>query len=247
MAKWLQGTVTERHTWCEDLLSLKIRTDPLQFTAGQFVNIGLEVENKILARPYSLVNTPQDSLLEIHFNTVAKGTLSPRLAALAVGDNIQVSDRAAGLLTLDEIPDVPHLWLFATGTGIGPFLSILKTPEPWQRFEKIVLGYSVTTLEKLAYRTDFETMQSEYPDQFHFLPCITREKIARTINARITNCIENGEFERRANLKLSPDSAHVMLCGNSAMNSDVTGLLEERGMRQHTHREPGHIATEKYY
>jgi len=247
MAKWLQGTVVERQLWCEDLISIKVSTDPLQFTAGQFVNVGLEVENKILARPYSLVNTPEDSLLEIHFNTVEKGTLSPMLAALTVGDDIQISDRAAGLLTLSEIPDVPYLWLFATGTGIGPFLSILKTPEPWQRFEKIVLGYSVKNLENLAYRADFEALQTQYPDKFCFLPCVTREQAAGTINSRITNCIENGEFEKLAALELSPDSAHVMLCGNSEMNTDVTSLLEDRGMRRHTRREPGHIATEKYY
>ncbi len=186
MAKWLQGTVVEQHLWCTDLFSIKIRTDPLQFKAGQFVNVGLIIDNKRLARPYSLVNTPQEALLEIHFNTVTNGTLSPLLASLKTGDNIEVSDRSSGLLTLDEIPDVPHLWLFATGTGVGPFLSILKTPEPWQRFEKIVLGYSVKNLEKLAYRSDFEALQTQHPDQFCFLPCVTREKIKATINSRIT-------------------------------------------------------------
>ncbi|MFV1981965.1 MAG: ferredoxin--NADP reductase [Thiohalomonadales bacterium] len=251
MPTWLQGKVVENKHWCADLFSLKISTSPLNFKAGQFVNVGLDLadnpEGKLLARPYSLINSPRDSLLEIHFNTVENGHLSPKLANLVAGDTIQVSDRTSGLLTLDEVPDVPHLWLLATGTGIGPFLSILKTPEPWLRFKKILLGFSVKTLEKLAYRSDFEALQLQYPDQFHFVPFITREKIPVTINSRITTSLENGELEKRVNLKLSPDSNHIMLCGNSKMITDVSTLLEQRGLSRHTRREPGQIAIEKYY
>lgn len=247
MATWLQGTVVENRQWCEDLFSLKIRTDPIDFTAGQFVRVALDIENEQVARPYSLVNTPQEPLLEVHFNTVQDGLLSPRLAALSAGDSIQVAERAAGFLTVNEVPDIPHLWLLATGTGIGPFLSILKTAEPWERFEKIILGYSVKTLEKLAYRADFEALQQQYSDQFHFVPFVTREAATGTINARMTTSIENGELEQHTGVKLSPDSSHVMLCGNADMISNVKTLLEARGMRRHLRREPGHIATEKYY
>lgn len=247
MTAWLQGKVVENKQWCADLFSLKISASPLKFTAGQFIKVGLDINNKLLSRPYSLVNTPQDSLLEIHFNRVEEGLLTPHLSNLIKGDTIQVSERASGLLTLDEVPDVPHLWLLATGTGIGPFLSILKMPEPWQRFKKITLAYSAKTLEKQAYSAEFETLQSRYPEQFCFVPFITREKSPETINSRITTSIENGELEKRVNLKLSPDSSHIMLCGNSKMISDATMLLENRGLRRHTHREPGHIAIEKYY
>jgi len=255
MATWLQGKIVEKRQWCTDLFSLKISTSPLEFAAGQFVRVGLDVEDKLLARPYSLINTPDESLLEIHFNTVKNGQLSPLLAALVEGDSIQVSDRLGGLLTLDEIPDVSHLWFIATGTGVGPFLSILKTSEPWQRFEKIVLCYSVKTLEKQAYRADFESLQALHPDQFCFVPIITRdvtrevsnENGADTMSTRITTSIENGELEKRAEIRLSADSSHIMLCGNSKMISDVSSLLLNRGMRRHTRREPGHIATEKYY
>jgi len=247
MATWLQGTIVENHQWCDDLFSLKIRTDPLNFTAGQFVRVALDIKNEQVARPYSLVNAPQEPLLEIHLNTVSNGLLSPGLTALAAGDKIQVAERTAGFLTVDEVPDIPHLWLLATGTGVGPFLSILKTDQPWQRFEKIVLGYSVQTHEKLAYRADFEALQQQHPDQFSFVPFVTREAATGTINARMTTSIENGEFEKRAGIKLSPDTSHVMLCGNATMISNVKTLLETRGMRRHLRREPGHIATEKYY
>jgi len=267
MASWLQGKIVEKRQWHSDLFSLKISTIPLKFNAGQFIRVGLDVDDKLLARPYSLVNTPEDSLLEIHFNTVENGQLSPRLADLAVGDGIQVSDRIGGLLTLDEIPDVANLWFIATGTGVGPFLSILKTPEPWHRFEKIVLCYSVKTLDKQAYRGDFESLQALHPDQFYFVPFVTREltrevngdasyeptheatheKMAETIRTRITTSIENGDLEKRVNLSLSTGSNHFMLCGNSKMIGDVCTLLLDRGLRRHSRREPGHIATEKYY
>ncbi|NOY66463.1 MAG: ferredoxin--NADP reductase [Gammaproteobacteria bacterium] len=247
MATWLQGSVVENNQWCTDLYSLKISVDPIKFKAGQFASIGMEENNEILARPYSLVNTPHDPILEIHFNTVIEGHLSPRLARLGKGDVVHVSDRTGGLLTIDEVPDVPNLWLLATGTGIGPFLSILKTDEPWKRFKNIVLCYSVMTHEKLAYQTDIEKFQSDYPEQFRFIPFITREKVAGTISSRITTSIENGELEKQAALQLSSDSNHFMLCGNSTMISEVTTLLESRGLRRHKRREPGHIAIEKYY
>ncbi|MFV2061442.1 MAG: FAD-binding oxidoreductase, partial [Gammaproteobacteria bacterium] len=168
MTTWLEGKVVENKQWCDDLFSLKISTSTLGFQAGQFVNIGLidKLDNRILGRPYSLINTPGESLLEIHFNVVQNGQLTPQLAKLKAADTIQVSNRASGFLTVEEIPDVQHLWLFATGTGIGPFLSILKTPEPWLRFKKIILAYSVKTLEKLAYRDAFDELQTHNPNQF---------------------------------------------------------------------------------
>jgi len=247
MAAWLQGEVVENKQWCSDLYTLKINTYPLALASGQFVRVGLEIDNDLLARPYSLVNTPQEPLLEIHFNNVIDGQLSPHLAALRKGDIIQVSERASGMLTLSEVPDVPHLWLFATGTGIGPFLSILKTSEPWQRFEKIVLAYSAKSLEKLAYRDELNALQSLHVKQFHFIPFVTQEETSEAICSRITTSLQNGELEKQANLTISPESSHIMLCGNTTMVSDATSLLEDRGLRRHKHSEPGHIAIEKYY
>ncbi len=247
MAAWLSGEIIENKQWSDNLFSLKIRTGSLSFSSGQFIKVGLEIENKLLSRPYSLVNAPDDPVLEIHFNRVDKGLLSPLLANLSVGDSIQISERATGLLTLDEVPDVPYLWLIATGTGVGPFLSILKTSTPWRRFKKIILGYSVKTIEDQAYVDEFSALQSLHPEQFSFVPFVTREKTPDTINTRITTSIETGDLEKHVDLKLTADSSHIMLCGNSTMVGDVMTLLEARGLRRHTHREPGNIAIEKYY
>lgn len=248
MATWLSAEVVENKQWSADLFSLKISTkNPLQFSAGQFIKAGLKIEDKIIARPYSLVNTPDDSLLEIHFNRVKQGLLSPLLANLKQNDQLKISEHASGLLTLDEAPRVDNLWLFATGTGMGPFLSILKTAAAWRRFKKIILAYSVKDIANQAYLADFNAIQLQHPQQFSFMPFITREKKQGSINERMTNYIINGELEKQVGLSLTADTNHTMLCGNSAMVSDVTAILEARGLRRHTRREPGQIATEKYY
>jgi len=247
MAAWLSGDIVENKQWCEKEFSLKIRVPSISFSAGQFVKVGLDIDSKIMARPYSLVNTPEESILEIHFNRVDNGILSPKLACLKIADKIHISERATGLLTLDEVPDVDTLWLFATGTGIGPFVSILKTSAPWARFKKIILGYSVKTIDNQAYLDDFLSLQIQHPEQFYFVPFVTQEKTSETFNGRITASLENGELEKEVGRNIEAGSSHVMLCGNSKMVVDVTALLEKRGLRRHTRREPGHIATEKYY
>lgn len=247
MITWLDGQVVDVKLWHDELVSLKIATEKLNFIAGQFTIIGLEHEGNIIHRPYSLVNSPEDDYLEVHYNLVNQGELTPLLHNLHVGDSILVSSKPSGLLTLDEVPNVPHLWLFATGTGIGPFISILNTNEPWQRFEKITVAYSVKTIDDLAYKDTFESLSREHPDKFTFIPTVTRQEIPGIVNCRITKLIENGESERLANTAFSKADSHIMLCGNANMLDDVTLLLEQRGLSRHSRREPGNIAIEKYY
>lgn len=247
MVGWVPGEVIENKQWCKDLFSMKIRSQPLNFLAGQFIKVGIEIDGKIIARPYSLVNANNDDILEIHFNHVKNGQLTPSLANLKSGDIVQISDKANGLLTLEEVPDVSYLWLFATGTGIGPFLSILKNKTSWQRFNKVILCYSVKSFEKLAYHHELKNLQSLYADKFSYIPITTQESSADIIHSRITVGLEEGEIEKQANVLLSANSSHIMLCGNAAMVQEVTSILESRGLRKHTRREPGHIATEKYY
>jgi len=137
--------------------------------------------------------------------------------------------------------------MIATGTGVGPFVSILKAGGIWQRFEQAVLVYSVRTAEELAYQQEIADILKQYPQQLAFVPLVTREVIAGTINKRVTAAIESGELEQQAGVRLSADDSHLMMCGNSAMINDVTELLKARNMRKHLRREPGHITTEKYH
>ena len=247
MADWLKGKIVEKIQWNERLFSLRIQADFNQFCPGQFVRIALDIDGERVARPYSLVNTPDETALEVFFNIVPEGPLSPELAKLAEGDGIYVSDRANGFLTVEEVPECKDLWLLATGTGVGPFLSILKSDQAWRRFEKIVLVYSVRTLSEFAYEAVFTDIAKQHPDNFIFVPCITREKIDMALNERIPSAIEHGSLEGRAGITISAEDSHVMMCGNSEMISAVTELLEARGMRKHRRREPGHLTTEKYH
>jgi ferredoxin--NADP+ reductase len=246
MANWLDGKVIEKKQWNERLFSLRIRCDLENFESGQFVRVALDIDGERVARPYSLVNTPDDDYLEIYFNIVAEGPLTPKLAELEEGDKIFVTDKANGFLTVTELPECKNLWMLATGTGVGPFLSILKGEKVWQRFEKVVLGYSVRDLSELSYREQISAIEKQHGEQFSFVPFVTREKVDGAMNQRITTCIEDASFEARVGVSINEDS-HIMVCGNSAMISSVTEVLEKRGLRKHRRREPGHITTEKYH
>lgn len=246
MADWLTGKVIEKIQWNERLFSLRIQCDFDDFEPGQFVRVALDIEGERVARPYSLVNRPDDEHLEIYFNIVEQGPLTPRLAGLESGDEVFVTDRANGFLTVTEVPECRHLWMLATGTGVGPFLSILNNTDVWQRFEKVVLGYSVRDLTELAYQQQIAMIEAQREQQFSFVPFVTRERVEGAINQRIPESIEDDSLENRTGIIIDEDS-HIMMCGNSAMISSVTEVLEKRGLRKHRRREPGHITTEKYH
>lgn len=247
MANWLEGKIVNVHKWTDDLLSLQFEADVAPFKAGQFVRIGLDTDGERVGRPYSLVNSPGERPCEILFNIVKEGPLSPRLAQMHTGDSLFVVEKASGFLILDEIPETDYLWMFATGTAIGPFLSILKTGDPWQRFSKIVLGYSVSTVEEMAYRELISELTMEHPDKLEFVPFVTRETMDGAFQKRIPESIKSGELETRVGIELAADTSHVMLCGNAGMITDVSEVLSNRSMKRHRRREPGHITTEKYH
>lgn len=247
MADWLTGKVIEKKQWNQRLFSLRIQADFRDFMPGQFVRVALDLDGERVARPYSLVNNPGDDCLEVYFNVVPEGPLSPKLAELKTGDEIFVTDKANGFLTVDEVPECRHLWLLATGTGIGPFLSILKSEKVWQRFEKVVLCYSVRDRSELSYQEQIRTIEGEHGEQFLFVPFITREQVEGAMNQRIPQCILDGSLEKRADITINENDSHIMMCGNSAMISSVSECLESRGLRKHRRREPGHLTTEKYH
>ncbi len=247
MSEWVEARVVERIDWNETLISLRFEAELDPFSAGQFIRAGMDIDGERVGRPYSMVNAPDERPHEIHFNVVQDGPLSPRLAQLRPGERFWAVPTPNGFLTLDEIPDARHLWLLATGTAIGPFLSILKTAAPWSRFEQVVLGHSVRTRDDLSYRDTIREMQQRHPAQFRFVPFITREPRDGQLCQRIPASIESGALERITGLALTPETAHVMLCGNSGMLQDALASLEKRGMTRHRRREPGHVSMEKYH
>ena len=247
MANWLNGRVVDNRRLNEYLTALIIDVNLGGFEAGQFVRIGLPDGDGVLARPYSLVNTPQESFLEVYFNIVKEGPLSPRLFALQAGDDVLVSDNPSGFLTVSQIPECRHLWMVATGTGIGPFLSILKSDAAWRRFEKIVLCYSVSYAGELAYQDVIRQITSAHPNQFCYVPIVTRENCDEALGKRVPALLQDGSLEERVGISINPDDSHVMMCGSTSMITDVSAELATREMKKHRRRDPGHFTTEKYH
>lgn len=246
---WTNGTVVKRIEWNDKLFSLQITADISPFIAGQFIKLSQIINGKRIARAYSLVNSPSDPFLEVLAITIQDGKLSPNLHLLSVGDEIEVSTKASGFMTLDEVPNNigKHLWLFATGTAVGPFISILRNNQVWQRFEKIILVYGVRFGNDLAYLAFCQQLQQADPDKFIFIPCVTREQHKNAIYSRIPQAISSGEIEKIAGIKISTENSQVMICGNPKMVSDVQALLLGKGLTKNLRREAGNITIEKYW
>ncbi len=158
MADWVTGKVTKVQNWTDALFSLTVHAPVLPFTAGQFTKLGLEIDGERVQRAYSYVNSPDNPDLEFYLVTVPDGKLSPRLAALKPGDEVQVVSEAAGFFVLDEVPDCETLWMLATGTAIGPYLSILQLGKDLDRFKNLVLVHAARYAADLSYyATDART------------------------------------------------------------------------------------------
>ena len=246
MAQWLSGTVTNNHHWHANLFSLKVQTPAFNFTAGQFVRLALNTADGRLQRAYSLVNSPGSAEQEFLVSTVADGLLSPLLQQLKMGDKLDVSQPASGFFILDEVPDGDNLWLISSGTGIGPYLSMLGTHTLWQRFKHIVLVHTVRTIADLAYREYIQHWQHQYPNQLHYQPVVTREAMSGALDQRLPQLIQTGALQRACKQPLN-DRSQVMLCGNPQMITDTKELLQSMGLKKNLRRDPGNITVEQYW
>lgn len=249
MAQWLDGKITRRIDWNDHLFSLVFECpDFPAYKAGQFTKIGvMDGDDKVLSRPYSLVSHPQDEALEIIAVPVEEGLLSPKLHKLKEGDALKVLSPATGFLVLDEVPQSDVLWLVATGTGVGPFLSIMQTEQVWQTYQKVVLVYAVRHLNDMAYLTLIESLQAKYPEQCHFVPIVSREHRDNCLKGRIPALFENQRIQERVDVGLTAQNSQVMLCGNPEMITETMAVLEGLGLKKHLRRSPGQISMERYW
>lgn len=238
MAVFNTETVLSVHHWNDTLFSFTTtRDDALRFTNGHFVMIGLEVEGKPLMRAYSVASPNYAEHLEFLSIKVQDGPLTSRLQHLEVGDEILMSRKPVGTLVVDDLRAGRNLYLFGTGTGLAPYMSIIQDPETYERFEKIVLIHGVRYVSELAYADyiEKELPNHEYfgdiiSNQLIYYPTVTREPFRN--EGRITELIENGKLFSDINLpELDPQLDRAMICGSPAMLEDISTLLNARGFK----------------
>lgn len=237
MAAFNTETVLSVHHWNDTLFSFTTTRDmSLRFTNGHFVMIGLEVDGKPLMRAYSVASPNYAEHLEFLSIKVPDGPLTSRLQHLQVGDKILMSRKPVGTLVVDDLRAGRNLYLFGTGTGLAPYMSIIQDPETYERFEKVVLIHGVRYVSELAYK-DF--IENELPNNEYFgdlikekliyYPTVTREPFRN--EGRITTLIENGKLFTDIGLpEIDPKQDRAMICGSPAMLEDISALLDARGM-----------------
>jgi ferredoxin/flavodoxin---NADP+ reductase len=247
LAIWNIGKVAGHKHWSDTLHTLYVDADIAPYEAGQFIKIGLNIDGQEIAHPYSLVNPPEETPLEFYYIEVPNGQLTSRLVTLKTGDEILIAPKAHGFLILDEVPKAKHLWLMATGTGIGPFLSILATQKPWQRYEHVILVYAVRSLAELSYQELIQQFIAKHPEQLSYIPFVSREHVDFALTGRIPQAIIEGTLEARAGININAQDSQIMLCGNPQMVKDATNTLIERGLKKHRRVVPGQITSENYW
>jgi ferredoxin--NADP+ reductase len=240
-----EGRLLARRDWAPGLSTLTVEAEVEPFIPGQFVNLALEREGQLERRSYSIAS-PSGAPLAFLVAEVPEGKLTPHLMRLSPGDRVWVEPKPQGFFTLRWVPDAPELWLVATGTGLGPFLSILGSDELWQRFPRVVLVHGVRGADQLAHRAELDALSVDRP-ALRVVPVLSRELAADCVAGRITTALDDGALERAAGVTLAPERSHVMLCGNPAMIDEMSAKLGARGLKKHRVRSPGHITVEKYW
>jgi ferredoxin/flavodoxin---NADP+ reductase len=252
---FVEGRVVTRREWAPGLVTLTVDAAVKPHVSGQFRNLALPYEQvngparaelpegALVKRPYSLASPP-GAPLEFLLTRVEAGQLTPCLVALREGDAVLVEDKPQGFFTLAYVPPARDLWCVATGTGLGPFLALLRDPATWERFERLVVVHGVRTAAELAHRDFLEAQRSE---RLVYVPVTSREDAAGALRGRVTTLYESGALEAAVGFAAGPERAHVMLCGNPEMITELSALLAARGLEKHRVRKPGHVSFEKYW
>jgi ferredoxin--NADP+ reductase len=249
-----EQVLSVRH-WSESVFSFATTRDPgLRFENGHFVMLGLLVNGKPLMRAYSIASANHEECLEFLSIKVNDGPLTSRLQHIKPGDEVLVSRKPTGTLLLRDLKPGKRLYLLGSGTGLAPFMSLIKDPETYDRFEKIVLVHGVRYRSELAYRdfiewdlTNHEYLGDRVRDQLIYVPTVTRERFR--YQGRITELIQTGKLGEMIGLPpLDPLSDRAMVCGSPAMLADLSSLLNARGFEISPHvGEPGDYVIERSF
>lgn len=259
-ATWTEQSVLGLRTWTDGVLSLRsTRDDAFAFLPGQYVRLGLrKADGGTVWRPFSMVSSPQEGELEFLARLVPGGEFSEPLARVRPGDPLLVERRVLGFLTLDRLAAGKSLWMVASGTGLGPFISILRDPQAAAGFDDLVIVHSVRQAGELAYRDEITSRAagtaaslgsatSASGPRVHYVPVVTREDVPGALRERIPRLIESGELQAAAGVALDPEHARVMACGNPEMCAELRPLLIAREFRTTRRGVLGNLAFENYW
>ena len=255
MSAFNEERVLSVHHWTDRLFSFTTTRDAsLRFSNGHFTMIGLRKEDgKPLLRAYSIASANYEEHLEFLSIKVQDGPLTSKLQHIQVGDTIIVGRKPTGTLLIDYLLPAKRLYLLSTGTGVAPFLSIIRDPETYERFEQVVLIHGTRQVEELAYH-DYIT---EHLPQHEFLgelisgkllyyPTVTREEFRN--QGRVTTLLENGRIAADLGLPaLNPAEDRVMICGSPEMLRDLKAMMEARGFNEGNTTKPGDYVIERAF
>ena len=258
VARHSAQTIVAVRYWTPSLLSFRTsRPSGFRFTPGHYARLGLHDSNGgVVWRPLSVVSGADEAQLEFLVVLVPGGDFSTPLAHVRAGDSILLENASYGFMTIQGFAPGEVLWLFASGTGIGPFLSILRDAATWRAYRQVVLVHSVRHAVELAYRAEISALRSALQSaappavaaaRLCYVPVVTREHCPDALGMRIPQSIENGSLERAAGLQLDLASARIMVCGNPEMNRELRALLSARGFRTNRRAAPGQLAFENYW
>lgn len=254
MSAFTESQVLSVHHWTDRLFSFTTTRDPgLRFSNGHFTMIGLKVNNKPLLRAYSIASANYEDHLEFLSIKVEEGPLTSRLQHIQVGDTIIVGRKPTGTLVVDYLLPGRRLYLLSTGTGLAPFMSIIRDPEVYEKFEQIVLVHGVRIVDELAYHDmlldhlpSHEFLGEMVSSQLLYYPTVTREDFRNT--GRIPDLIDNGRLATDLGLPaLDRTEDRVMICGSPAMLGDLKALLEKRGFVEGNTSTPGDFVVERAF
>lgn len=263
--KWTEQTVLSVHRWTDALLSFRISRDAaFRFTPGHYARLGLAAADGTLVwRPFSMVSAADAPELEFIATLVPDGEFSALLARIEPGSRMLVDKASFGFLTADRVAPGTDLWMLASGTGLGPFVSMLRSADVWTQFRTLTVVHSVRYAHDLAYRVELEALvrapaasaralNGATPGAaclaaLRYVPVVTRETVPGALGQRIPQLIESGQLQQAVGLPLDPQPSRVLVCGNPDMNAELRRLLTARGFRTPRRGLAGQMAFENYW
>jgi ferredoxin--NADP+ reductase len=243
---WIELTLERRRDWADQLSSFTFSGWETPFTAGQYVTLARTIDGQLIQRHYSVASKPGDPL-ELYLTIVPEGALTPHLFAMPPGGRLLCWPQPRGKFTIEKVPPMRDLWLVGTGTGLAPFLSMLRSGTLWPIFEHVVLVHSVRYGGDLGYKDELLELVAKMEGRLRYVPATSRERFEGALEGRITTGLGSGALEAAAGLTLSAEHSQVMLCGNPAMLDEMKTRLEARQMLVHRKTRPGNVHLEKYW